>query len=130
MTTLEQYLRSHAVTDGKGNMDGEFVPLSVALLGAEQAIQNKLELVPPSNVKFESKDMPSYYTHEGRLVECLNTLFFLIDNIEHDKWKDLVNNILMPKIKPPHDNKDDLVNEVTLRVCTYLRNKFAGKEIV
>jgi hypothetical protein len=40
---VEEYLRKHSVLDGMGNMDGLFVPLSVAMIAVEQCLLNKLE---------------------------------------------------------------------------------------
>jgi len=49
--TVEEYLKQHSVLDGKGNMDGHFVPLSVAHLAAELLAQDKLKLEHPSWIK-------------------------------------------------------------------------------
>ena len=46
--TVEDYLRKYAVLDGHGNMDGEFVPLSVAHLAVELYVKDRLELKRPS----------------------------------------------------------------------------------
>jgi len=40
---VEDYLRKHSVLDGQGNMDGSFVPLSVAMIAIEQCLEGKLE---------------------------------------------------------------------------------------
>ena len=45
---VEDYLRSYSVLDGMGNMDGSFVPLSVAMLAVEQVINGKLEYMGKS----------------------------------------------------------------------------------
>ena len=45
---VEDYLRSYSVLDGMGNMDGSFVPLSVAMLAIEQVINGKLEYMGKS----------------------------------------------------------------------------------
>jgi hypothetical protein len=46
--TVEQYLLRHAVMDGQGNIDGLFVPLSVAHIAAENAMVGKLEMRCPT----------------------------------------------------------------------------------
>jgi hypothetical protein len=46
--SVEEYLMGYSVLDGEGNMDGLFVPLSVAHLAVELAVQEKLELKKPS----------------------------------------------------------------------------------
>jgi len=38
---VEDYLRKHSVLDGQGNMDGSFVPLSVAMIAIEQCLEGK-----------------------------------------------------------------------------------------
>ncbi len=40
---VEDYLRKHSVLDGMGNMDGEFVPISIAMIAIEEVIDGKLE---------------------------------------------------------------------------------------
>jgi hypothetical protein len=40
---VEVYLRKHAVIDGQGNMDGYFVPLSIAMIAIKQCLEGKLE---------------------------------------------------------------------------------------
>lgn len=44
----EEYLRSHAVIDGRGNMDGSMVPLSVAMIAIQQVIEGKLKHNSPT----------------------------------------------------------------------------------
>lgn len=45
---VEKYLRQHSVLDGQGNMDGAFVPLSVAMRAVQKALDGYLEMAPPS----------------------------------------------------------------------------------
>ena len=52
---VETYLRHYSVLDGHGNMDGEFVPLSVAYLAVKLCLEGKLELLPQSWIKNETK---------------------------------------------------------------------------
>lgn len=40
---VEEYLRRYSVMDGMGNMDGSFVPFSIAMLAVKQCLENKLE---------------------------------------------------------------------------------------
>lgn len=49
--TTEEYLRQHSVLDGMGNMDGEFVPISIAMIAIEKTLEHKLEHKPPSWIK-------------------------------------------------------------------------------
>ena len=49
--TVEEYLRRHSVLDGRGNMDGEFVPLSIAYLGAQLVADGALKLDKPSWIR-------------------------------------------------------------------------------
>lgn len=51
MKTVEEYLREHAVIDGQGNMDGSFVPLSVAMASVEKALRGELEVSDPTWIK-------------------------------------------------------------------------------
>lgn len=61
MKTLEEYLREHAVLDANCDqcgsliryMDGEFVPLSIAMQGARKAELGELESKPPTWYKGE-----------------------------------------------------------------------------
>lgn len=46
--TTEEYLRRHSVLDGRGNVDGEFVPLSVAMIAIQKTIDYELEHKSPS----------------------------------------------------------------------------------
>jgi hypothetical protein len=48
METVENYLRKHSVLDGRGNMDGAWVPLSVAMIAVKKYIDNKLIYNRPS----------------------------------------------------------------------------------
>lgn len=45
---VEDYLRGYSVLDEQGNMDGSFVPLSVAMIAIEQVINGKLEYMGKS----------------------------------------------------------------------------------
>lgn len=49
--TAEDYLRRHAVLDGRGNMDGMWVPISVAMIAIEHVINGKLEPAHPTWIK-------------------------------------------------------------------------------
>lgn len=40
---VEDYLRKYCVLDGMGNMDGPFVPLSIAMLAVKQILEGKLK---------------------------------------------------------------------------------------
>lgn len=44
----EQYLVSYAVLDGRGNMDGMFVPLSVAMIACQAVLDGRMKLNPPT----------------------------------------------------------------------------------
>ena len=46
--TTEAYLRQYAVIDGMGNMDGSFVPLSVAMIAIQKTLDYEIEHKPPS----------------------------------------------------------------------------------
>lgn len=59
METLEDYLRRHSVLDGHGNLDGEFVPLSVAMIGAKQVVDGKISLDKPSWITQKQPDANS-----------------------------------------------------------------------
>lgn len=48
METVEEYLTRHAVLDGQGNLDGYFVPLSIAMIAIDLVSQNKLDNKQPS----------------------------------------------------------------------------------
>jgi hypothetical protein len=39
---VEDYFRKYSVMDGMGNMDGEFVPMSIAMLGVKQVLDGKM----------------------------------------------------------------------------------------
>ena len=49
--TVEQYLYRHSVLDGMGNMDGSFVPLSVAMIAVEKILKYELQYKPPSWIR-------------------------------------------------------------------------------
>ena len=49
--TTEEYLREHSVLDGMGNMDGEFVPLSVAMIAIQRVLDYDLCHEPPSWIR-------------------------------------------------------------------------------
>lgn len=49
--TTEEYLRQHAVIDGMGNIDGPFVPLSIAMITIQKALDHEMEHKPPSWIK-------------------------------------------------------------------------------
>ena len=47
----ETYLREWAIIDGDGNMDGSFVPLSIAMIACKKVLEGKMELKPPTWIK-------------------------------------------------------------------------------
>lgn len=49
--TTEEYLRKYSVLDGMGNMDGEFVPMSVAMIAIQRALDYDLCHEPPSWIR-------------------------------------------------------------------------------
>lgn len=48
METLEQFLKRYAVLDGAHHMDGAWVPLSVAYMGAQLVLDGKKDIAKPS----------------------------------------------------------------------------------
>jgi len=54
----EDFLRGYGVLDGRGNMDGVFVPLSVAMIAIEQVLKGKLEYNDPSWIVRTKNDGP------------------------------------------------------------------------
>lgn len=49
--TVEKYLYENSVLDGKGNMDGSFVPISIAMIAVEQALKGNLRYEKPSWIR-------------------------------------------------------------------------------
>jgi hypothetical protein len=49
LMSVEDYLIKYSVLDGNGNMDGMFVPLSIALLAVELYKSGQLDLKRPSH---------------------------------------------------------------------------------
>jgi hypothetical protein len=49
--SVEDYLRKHAVIDKSNDMDGSWVPLSIAMIAAHKVEKYELEYKPPSWIK-------------------------------------------------------------------------------
>lgn len=83
MKTLEEYLREHSVLDGHGNMDGSFVPLSVAMIGCEQVLRDKLEFNVSTNVRFRSlEEFVERYGTFRQFSYWLPIIKYYLENIE------------------------------------------------
>lgn len=113
---VEDYLREWSVLDNQGNMDGEFVPLSVAMIAIEQVINGKLEYMGKSwhltkKAQLEklvdeySKKYPCgefsfspYYSHSGQYVEGIlfwdwKSEIYHIESWPIDKVIELIKNL-------------------------------------
>ena len=64
---VEDYLREWSVLDGRGNIDGSFVPLGIAMTAIQQVIDGKMEYMGIFTLCKRKKHMLLYLAELGVL---------------------------------------------------------------